>query len=62
MLLLYQLSVFKNSSWEWSSTRGQYYLHQFAKEQPDLNYAEGAVVNAMNVSGHNKILYPLLIY
>lgn len=55
-LLVYQLSVFKNSAWEWSSTRGQYYLHQFTKEQPDLNYAEEAVVEAMNVRKHSSTL------
>ncbi|KAK4887008.1 hypothetical protein RN001_003279 [Aquatica leii] len=31
------LSVFSNSSWEYSTIRGEYYLHQFTKQQPDLN-------------------------
>lgn len=29
--------------WEWSETRGQYYLHQFAIEQADFNFREPAV-------------------
>ncbi len=31
------LSVFGGSAWEWSGDRMQYYLHNFLKEQPDLN-------------------------
>ncbi len=26
------------SAWQWDETRGQYYLHTFLKEQPDLNW------------------------
>ncbi|MEJ6388882.1 alpha-glucosidase family protein [Gymnodinialimonas ulvae] len=32
------LSIFGGSSWEWSGERMQYYLHNFLKEQPDLNF------------------------
>ena len=32
------LSVFGGSSWEWDEATGQYYLHSFLKEQPDLNW------------------------
>lgn len=31
-------SVFGGSAWEFCPERGQYYLHLFAKEQPDLNW------------------------
>ncbi len=31
------LSVFGGSAWEFDPQRGQYYYHQFLKEQPDLN-------------------------
>jgi alpha-glucosidase len=32
------LSIFGGSAWEWDEGRGQYYLHTFLKEQPDLNW------------------------
>lgn len=32
------LSVFGGSAWEYVPERGQYYLHFFAKQQPDLNW------------------------
>jgi alpha-glucosidase len=31
------LSIFGGSAWEWSGDRMQYYMHNFLKEQPDLN-------------------------
>ena len=31
-------AVFGGSAWEWDRTTGQYYLHSFLKEQPDLNW------------------------
>ncbi|HAQ4682421.1 TPA: alpha-glucosidase [Enterococcus faecium] len=31
-------SIFGGSAWEYSHETGQYYLHVFAKEQPDLNW------------------------
>lgn len=32
------LSIFGGSAWEWDPRRCQYYLHNFLKSQPDLNY------------------------
>lgn len=32
------VSVFGGSAWEYDERYGQYYLHNFLKEQPDLNY------------------------
>ena len=31
------LSIFGGSAWEWDGERMQYYLHNFLKQQPDLN-------------------------
>lgn len=41
-------SVFYGSAWTWHPVREQYYYHQFTKEQPDLNYRNPAVVEAMD--------------
>ncbi|MDX3908413.1 MAG: alpha-amylase family glycosyl hydrolase [Sphingobium sp.] len=32
------ISDFGGSAWEWDEATGQYYLHAFLKEQPDLNW------------------------
>ncbi|XP_052563693.1 maltase 2-like [Culex pipiens pallens] len=40
-------SVFYGSAWTFHPGRGQYYLHQFTKEQPDLNFRNPAVVERM---------------
>nr|XP_009931193.1 PREDICTED: neutral and basic amino acid transport protein rBAT [Opisthocomus hoazin] len=37
------VSVFGNSSWQFDDVRKQCYLHQFGKEQPDLNFHNPAV-------------------
>lgn len=43
-------SVFGGSAWEYVPERGQYYLHFFAKEQPDLNWDnENARADIMDV-------------
>lgn len=41
------LSIFGGSAWEWDETTGQYYLHTFLKEQPDLNWENPAVRREM---------------
>ncbi|XP_066137446.1 maltase 1-like [Euwallacea fornicatus] len=41
------LSTFRGSAWEWNEERQQYYYHQFAPAQPDLNYRNPAVVQEM---------------
>ncbi|CAG7833374.1 unnamed protein product [Allacma fusca] len=39
------IAVFGGSSWEWNEQRGQFYLHQFVIEQPDLNFENIEVRN-----------------
>lgn len=41
------LSVFSGSAWEWDARRGQYYLHNFLAQQPDLNLHNPAVQEAI---------------
>ena len=41
------LAVFGGSAWEWDEKTGQYYLHSFLKEQPDLNWRNPDVQQAM---------------
>ena len=40
-------AIFGGSAWTWCEARGQYYLHTFAVEQPDLNWENPAVRAAM---------------
>ncbi|XP_034830297.1 maltase 1-like [Maniola hyperantus] len=46
------ISQFAGSAWEWSTKRQQYYLHQFAIEQPDFNFrnpdVQKEMINIMN--------------
>ena len=39
--------IFGGSAWTWCEERQQYYLHTFAAQQPDLNWAEPAVRKAL---------------
>ncbi|RXK87478.1 DUF3459 domain-containing protein [Filimonas effusa] len=41
------LSAFGGSAWEWDETTQQYYYHAFLKEQPDLNWRNPEVQEAM---------------
>jgi alpha-glucosidase len=41
------LSQFGGSAWEFDAMSGQYYCHSFLKEQPDLNWRNPAVKDAM---------------
>ncbi|MDH3261596.1 MAG: alpha-amylase family glycosyl hydrolase [Acidimicrobiia bacterium] len=40
-------AAFGGGAWEWDQTTSQYYLHSFLKEQPDLNWRNPAVEEAM---------------
>ena len=40
-------SIFGGSAWTWSQTRKQYYLHTFAASQPDLNWENPDVRQAL---------------
>ena len=40
-------SVFGGSAWQWDERTGQYYLHSFLKEQPDLNWRNPELRAAM---------------
>ncbi|MCH8617124.1 alpha-glucosidase family protein [Sphingomonas sp. SM33] len=40
-------SVFGGPAWTWDARRGQYYLHNFLSEQPDLNVHNLAVQDAL---------------
>ncbi|HXG82168.1 MAG TPA: alpha-amylase family glycosyl hydrolase, partial [Sphingomicrobium sp.] len=41
------ISDFGGSAWQWDEATGQYYLHAFLKEQPDLNWRNPEVRAAM---------------
>ena len=41
------LSIFGGPAWEWDGQRMQYYLHNFLKEQPDLNLHHPQVQNEL---------------
>ena len=40
-------AVFGGRAWEWNPTRGQYYLHNFLASQPDLNFHNQDVQQAV---------------
>jgi alpha-glucosidase len=45
------LSIFGGPAWEWDTRRLQYYLHNFLTEQPDLNFHNPAVQDAILDAG-----------
>jgi oligo-1,6-glucosidase len=40
-------AAFSGSAWQWSAERGQFYLHLFAPQQPDLNWDNPEVREAI---------------
>lgn len=40
-------SYFGGSAWQWDEVRGEYFLHQFSRKQPDLNWENPAVRQAV---------------
>jgi alpha-glucosidase len=42
------VSIFGGPAWEWDEGTGQYYLHSFLKEQPDLNWRSAELERAMH--------------
>ena len=41
------IAIFGGSAWQWDSKTNQYYYHYFYPQQPDLNWRNPAVVDAM---------------
>ncbi len=41
------LSIFGGSAWQWDTTRLQYYMHNFLVSQPDLNFHNAEVQDAL---------------
>jgi len=41
------ISVFGGSAWQWDARRRQYYLHHYLRSQPNLNWHNQNVVDAM---------------
>ncbi len=46
-------STFGGSAWEFDAASGEWYLHSFLREQPDLNFRNPEVIEAM----HNVIRF-----
>ena len=40
--------MFGGPAWEWDEATGQFYLHSFLKEQPELDWRNPEVVKAMH--------------
>lgn len=44
-------SIFSGAAWTWDARRGQYYFHNFLREQPDLNLHNPEVQEALLAAG-----------
>jgi len=42
------IAGFGGSAWEWDAATGQYYLHSFLREQPDVNWRNPGLIAAMH--------------
>ncbi|ALA59267.1 alpha-amylase family glycosyl hydrolase [Nitrospira moscoviensis] len=42
------MSTFGGSAWEWDARTGQYYYHAYLKQQPDVNWRNPALRDAMH--------------
>jgi alpha-glucosidase len=51
-------SVFGGPAWTWDGRRGQYYLHNFLPEQPDLNVHNPQVQQALLARSRRRRLPP----
>ncbi|CAI6350669.1 unnamed protein product [Macrosiphum euphorbiae] len=70
MYTFFQQSLFSNSAWTWNEQRKQYYLHQFDRKQPDLNYRNKDLVEEMKnnlrfwldlgIDGYRVVAVPFL--
>jgi alpha-glucosidase len=43
-------AIFGGSAWEWDEGSGQYYLHSFLKQQPELDWRNPDLVKAMHAT------------
>jgi len=51
------ISVFNGPAWTYVKPLKQWYLHQFEKRQPDLNYRNPAVKKEMMVSNKEVFIF-----
>lgn len=50
-------SMFKGPTWTYNNERGEYYLHRFSKEQPDLNFLnENVIIECIEILNYWKAL------